>query len=222
LPARPCTILLGDSLLIQVIILSYPPKLIEDISIFNVRLTYTCTPKKFHYRLIYVHLFLFSRSCNVFGVRRLMKGIDQIVCNIGKNFYTCIYFNFISNIIFQLVLDAPIWHHKKQQNGSRIRHQSEEDQKIYSDPCMTRVIFFPFVHYYAPLQRSGGILLCICLSVRRPNGFRVITKECLGLGTSNLVWWLFMTSRWPPYWGQGVKGQGHIDLVGKKRFPSDN
>jgi hypothetical protein len=35
------------------------------------------------------------------------------------------------------------------------------------------------------------------LSVRRPNGFRSITEEHLGLETLKLVWWLVVTSTWP-------------------------
>jgi hypothetical protein len=47
----------------------------------------------------------------------------------------------------------------------------------------------------------------------------VKTKECLGLKTSNL----YDDCSWPAdgfYWifGQGIKGQGHIDIVGKNGF----
>jgi hypothetical protein len=58
--------------------------------------------------------------------------------------------------------------------------------KCYSCIFVTIQVIMP------PLQKRRGILLCTCrsvgLSVRRPNGFRVTTKERLGLGTSNLVW----------------------------------
>jgi hypothetical protein len=74
-----------------------------------------------------------------------------------------------------------------------------------------------FRSYASPFQRSGGILLCICLSVRKPNGFRSITKERLGLGT----WYGdYSLPEDDPcsFWGLYVKGQGQIDLEYQNSF----
>jgi hypothetical protein len=54
-----------------------------------------------------------------------------------------------------------------------------QDIKIYS-------VLHVMIMYFK--EEGVYCFALVGLSVRRPNGFRVITIERLGLGTSNLVW----------------------------------
>ena len=53
-----------------------------------------------------------------------------------------------------------------------------------------------------PLRWSGvycfkHVGMSVGRSVRRTNLVRSVTREFIVQGSSNLIWWLFMTSRWP-------------------------
>ena len=80
--------------------------------------------------------------------------------------------------------------------------------------CFQKMIFDD---YYAPFEEEGVYCFAhvgrsVGRSVRPPNGFRMISQECLGLGSWNFIGTLIMTGRWPLLilrsLGQG-HGQGH-------------
>jgi hypothetical protein len=72
-----------------------------------------------------------------------------------------------------------------------------------------------------PLFKEVGVYCFACLSVglsvRRPNGFQVITKKRLGLRNFKLSMMIVHDQYITPI-DFGVKGQDHIDLVGKNGF----
>ena len=75
-----------------------------------------------------------------------------------------------------------------------------------------------------PLQRRESILLCTCRSVGPSvdNLVLSITRELIALGSSNLVWWLGMTSRWPllnlRFLDQRSRSQWYLSLGGHTCF----
>ena len=65
--------------------------------------------------------------------------------------------------------------------------------------CFQKMIFDD---YYAPFEEEGVYCFAhvgrsVGRSVRPPNGFRMISQECLGLGSWNFIGTLIMTGRWP-------------------------
>jgi hypothetical protein len=67
---------------------------------------------------------------------------------------------------------------------------------------------FTGCHIIPPPFKEVGVycFAFVCSLVSRPNGFLSITKDRVGLGLSNLIWWLLMTSKWP-LWIYGSMGQ---------------
>ena len=54
------------------------------------------------------------------------------------------------------------------------------------------------LHIYAPFEEEGVYCFAhVGVSVRPPDGFRMINQERLGLGSWNFIGTLIMTGRWP-------------------------